>query len=213
MSNLLEIVNDLDNLTLDLYQLKLNIKDVQEKLKAKEKKGNKNIRDLKDQLNELRKNEKELKERFKEKVKNGFYEVENLEINQENILEVSKIIGAYLSMNIKTTQIRKLLDAIRRLQTEINKSIKDKDKNQKESSVSPKERKNLKLELLMLKPKIAYTAARHEQLKPFIKFIDPFINEVINKSSSDSIDKEAFQKLVYFIESIVAYHRFYGGQD
>jgi len=57
-----------------------------------------------------------------------------------------------------------------------------------------------------LRPKLAYLAGREHKLKPLMEVLDPAI-----KAGAQS--KENFQKLVYLIESIVAYHRFYGGKD
>ncbi|OAQ20020.1 type III-A CRISPR-associated protein Csm2 [Thermosulfurimonas dismutans] len=112
-------------------------------------------------------------------------ELQNLNVlSAERIVEIGEGIGKFLKdCNIKTTQIRKFLDAIRKIQTKF-----DKD------------------QVILLRPKLAYLAGREEKLKPLMEVLDPAIR-------AGAQSKESFQRLVYFIESIVAYHRFYGGQD
>ena len=191
MNELVQIVNNLDNKAKDIYEKEMKI--------SEEKEEKEKIR--------LRKEKRKDLEEFKKIAKEGFEKVKQIEniVEYENIVDISKIIGAYFqTQGVNTTKIRKFLDAVRKLQAEINK---------KSPSDKEKENKDLRLEILMLKPKIAYTAAKHKQLKPFVKIINHFIDEVYNNSSPNFIDRNSFQKLVYFIESIVAYHRFYGGKD
>ena len=88
-----------------------------------------------------------------------------------------------MSFEIKTTQIRKFLDAVRRIQAKF-----DSD------------------QVILLRPKLAYLVGREKKLKPLMAVLDPAIMSAYK-------DRDSFQKLVYFIESIVAYHRFYGGKD
>nr|QNO50785.1 hypothetical protein HMJGLFMP_00027 [Methanosarcinales archaeon ANME-1 ERB6] len=62
--------------------------------------------------------------------------------------------------------------------------------------------------LELLKPRLAY-AARHDEVKPLKKVLDKAIDGVKNSDNK----REAFENFLRFIESIVAYHKFYGGKD
>ncbi|OAG26712.1 type III-A CRISPR-associated protein Csm2 [Thermodesulfatator autotrophicus] len=106
------------------------------------------------------------------------------EIPSEKVVEIGECLGKVLKeKNVKTTQIRKFLDAVRKIQIKF-----DKDN------------------VIMLKPKLAYTVGRHRNLKPLMQILDPAID-------AGAKDRESFKKLVHLIEAIVAYHRFYGGGD
>ena len=123
------------------------------------------------------------KEKY-EKYKRELQKINNLPI--ERIVEIGKEIGRDLSSNISTTQIYKFLDAVRRIQAKF-----DSDK------------------VILLRPKLAYLVGREKKekkLKSLISVLDPAIMSAYK-------DRDSFQKLVYFIESIVAYHRFYRGKD
>jgi CRISPR-associated protein Csm2 len=98
--------------------------------------------------------------------------------------------GSDLANDLKTTQVRRFLDAIKRLNTELAKSNKFSD---------------IETEVLLLQPKVAYTAARHRAAKPFSNVITAAIDKVHNR--------EDFIRLVQLIESIIAYHKAAGGRD
>jgi CRISPR-associated protein Csm2 len=63
-------------------------------------------------------------------------------------------------------------------------------------------------EVELLKPRLAY-AARHEEVKPLKKVLDKAIDGVKNSNRKE----KAFENFLRFVESIVAYHKFYGGED
>ena len=60
-------------------------------------------------------------------------------------------------------------------------------------------------ELLLLKPKLAYQAARESRVKPLADVLDLAIDQVQAK-------RERFQRLVELFEAILAYHTKYGGK-
>jgi CRISPR-associated protein Csm2 len=102
---------------------------------------------------------------------------------------------------LKTNQIRKFLDAINRikftLSDESSLDLSDKTRFDK-----------LEIEIVLLKPKLAYAAAREKSVKPLQKVLDLAIDRV---KSPKGI--EDFERLVQFIESIVAYHKAAGGES
>ncbi len=90
---------------------------------------------------------------------------------------------------LKTTQIRKFLDGMRKLDVQFNKG---KDFNPDN--------------VILLKPKLAYAAGRNSEVKPLMDILDPAITAG-GKTYKD------FTRLLDLVEAIVAYHKFYGGSD
>ncbi|MEB3150086.1 MAG: type III-A CRISPR-associated protein Csm2 [Sphaerospermopsis sp.] len=100
---------------------------------------------------------------------------------------------------LKTNQIRKFLDAVKRL-----KSTLDKDKSRDFNVI--------KDDLVFLRPQLAYAAARQQKnprepgpVTPFKQVLEAAIQNV--KTTTD------FDKFVQLVESIIAYHKAAGGQD
>jgi len=112
---------------------------------------------------------------------------EVLPLQEQQVVDLSCVLGVYLakSEELKTTQIRKMLDRFNFIES--NKSNFDK------------------MELIKMKPILAYTAARNKATKELIKILDNSINQV--KSFED------FEKICEFLRGVVAYHRLAGGSD
>lgn len=89
---------------------------------------------------------------------------------------------------ISTSQIRKVLENIKKIYEEYKK-------NKSEQLVA-----KVKLQLLPL----AYNAGRFRELKPFYTVLSWFIKQI--KKPED------IEALKYFIDGIVAYHRYHGGK-
>jgi len=90
---------------------------------------------------------------------------------------------------LETNQIRKFLDAINRLKSKL---------------VGNNQFSEIETEVVLLKPKLAYAAARQNVVKPLNKVISAAIDKVESK--------EDFERLVNLIESIIAYHKQAGGK-
>lgn len=122
--------------------------------------------------------------------------MENLDvINPEAIIKIADEKGKSFT-KIKPNQIRNFFAAVL--------SIKNKVQSMNEFNFE-----EIRTDILLLKPKIAYAAGRKSEVKPFKEFIDELI-DALTKSS----DKEkATQNFFNIIESVVAYHKFYGGKD
>ncbi len=98
--------------------------------------------------------------------------------------------GPYLKQQrLETNQVRKFLDAINRLKAD----LAEKD-----------DFAAIETEIVLLKPKLAYAAARQRAAKP----LSEVISDAIDKVNS----KEDFERLVQLIESIIAYHKAEGGK-
>ncbi len=113
------------------------------------------------------------------------------ELPGEELVSIASEMGKILKdIGLKTTQIRKFLDSVRKIDI-YSKNGDEFNKDQ----------------VILLRPKLAYAAGRQpKQIKPLMQVLEPAIN-----AGSESY--ESFKKLLSLIESIIAYHKFYGGGD
>jgi CRISPR-associated protein Csm2 len=126
-------------------------------------------------------------------LKNGLrdYEIRQLVTQAENL-------GNYLvSQGLKTNQIRKFLDAVNRLKVKLSQ-----DEEAKFTTIED--------EVVLLKPKLAYAAAR--QQSRYNSPVQP-LADVIAVAIDHVDDTPDFDRLVQLIESIIAYHKAAGGRD
>ena len=126
--------------------------------------------------------------------------------DKEENIEYGIVIGTYFDRKthkempkysaINTNQIRNVFGAIKRMEMEWTK----------EKQEEKQDFLRIKSGLELLKPRLAY-AARHDEVKPLKKVLDKALDGV--KKSNDG--PVAFENFLRFVESIVAYHKFYGG--
>ena len=104
-------------------------------------------------------------------------------------------LGADLKQNrLETNQVRKFLDAINRIKADlIDEITEDKDRFKK-----------IEVDIILLKPKLAYAAARQQAAKP--------LQEVLNAAIDKVESMPDFDRLVQLVESIIAYHKAAGGK-
>jgi len=123
----------------------------------------------------------------------------------------AQALGYYLAdQNVKTNQLRKFLDAVNRIKADLRQ----------ENDVRLSE---VEVELQVLKPKLAYAVGRSDKrektaLDSFSQVISIAIDSVKNaeliKTEKDKKEfREDFDRLVYLIESVVAYHKAAGGRN
>ncbi|WP_339381350.1 type III-A CRISPR-associated protein Csm2 [Brasilonema sp. UFV-L1] len=115
------------------------------------------------------------------------------------LVEDTEQLGKELAKQLKTNQIRKFLDAVNRLKANLAKDDK------KNFSV-------IENDLVFLKPKLAYAAARQQKnsrdpgpVAPFKQVLDAAIKQV--KTTED------FDRFVQLVEAVIAYHKAAGGKD
>lgn len=112
------------------------------------------------------------------------------DISAEELISIADKIGKHLKDNdLKTTQIRRFLDGVRKIDVQFDRGKAFNKDN-----------------VILLKPKLAYAAGRQQSVKPLMEILDPAI-------SAGAESYESFKKLIALIEGIVAYHKFYGGKD
>lgn len=96
---------------------------------------------------------------------------------------------------VKTNQIRNLYAAVQHIRVRASQPEPDTE--------------DINRRLVFLKPKLAYASGRQRQLKPLREFLVQAIDSVV-----DSADpSKARENFFILMESIVAYHKFYGGRD
>ena len=95
---------------------------------------------------------------------------------------------------LKSSQIRAIFDEVRQI----------------ESLWLQNEQKALH-KVYLLKPKLAYRAARSSQGVPTLKDILSRAIDIVVESPAEA--KERFRRFTEFFEAILAYHKAYGGRD
>lgn len=118
-----------------------------------------------------------------------------------NLVEHAQDFGPFLrNRRLETNQIRKFLDAINRLKAQLSQG------NSEENNIKDDETlfKEIETDIVLLKPKLAYAAARQDAAKPLSDVMSAAIDKV--HSLKD------FERLVQLIESIIAYHKAEGGR-
>lgn len=113
----------------------------------------------------------------------------------KDLVDYADIVGKELAsraIGLKTSQIRKILDAVKRIEAQLESRKDDSEYFQKNT--------------LLLLPQLAYAAGKQpRQVQPFFDVLSPCMKKV-----QDANDFETFAR---FVESIVAYHKFYGGRE
>ncbi len=144
------------------------------------------------------------------------------------LVKDAKYLGEKLKADgLKTNQVRKFLDAINRIKAEtldqdqkfldaINRiKAETLDQDQKFLDAinrikaealdkDPDQFEIIKIPIVLLKPKLAYAAARQKEAKSLQSVLDAAIDRV--HSVKD------FNRLVQLVESIIAYHKAAGGE-
>jgi CRISPR-associated protein Csm2 len=95
---------------------------------------------------------------------------------------------------LETNQVRKFLDAVKRIKANLIDEVTEGDER---FGV-------IEVEIVLLKPKLAYAAARQKSAEPLQEVLDIAIDRV-----HTLLD---FERLVQFVESIIAYHKAAGGK-
>jgi CRISPR-associated protein Csm2 len=107
-----------------------------------------------------------------------------------NLVKHAEEFGPYLKQQrLETNQVRKFLDAVNRLKADLAETG---------------DFAKIETEVVLLKPKLAYAAARQKPAKP--------LGDVMSVAIDKVHSKEDFERLVQLIESIIAYHKAEGGK-
>ncbi|HBW57498.1 MAG TPA: type III-A CRISPR-associated protein Csm2 [Oscillatoriales bacterium UBA8482] len=112
----------------------------------------------------------------------------------KQLVEDTESLGRKLARDLKTNQIRKFLDAVKRLKVQPEKNV--------DFNVA------IKNGLQLLRPQLAYAAAKQPNVEG-IKDLRLVMEAAIKKVNHP----EDFTRFVQLIESIIAYHKVEGGRD
>lgn len=107
----------------------------------------------------------------------------------KKLVEVAERLGEDFANGLSTSQIRTIFGEVKRLQ------MKGQFNQQ---SIR---------ELILLKPKLAYQAGRHDKTK--VPQLAKVLSRAIDRVGSD---QKRFENFVDFFEAILAYHRAHGGK-
>jgi CRISPR-associated protein Csm2 len=119
----------------------------------------------------------------------------------KEMIEQAEALGQYLvDLKLKTSQIRNIFGTVREIEMSWQADAK------------PEEVAKARRQLIMLKPKMAYQAAREEQNKKGIgvKELAAVLSPAISLVGDD---RARFQNFVDFFEAILAYHTAAGGSN
>ena len=104
---------------------------------------------------------------------------------------------------LKTGQIRNFYSAITRIRTDfVNADATEDSKERKELM------DKIRTDIIMLKPKIAYAAGRQTAVRATFY---PFVKGAIDGIEKSNFDNRSIKNFLQLVESVVAYHKFYGG--
>jgi CRISPR-associated protein Csm2 len=162
---------------------------------------------------------KDIEKRIDE-LKGGFSSYETRKLVEDS----QKLGEALADVGLKTNQIRKFLDAVKRLKTQQRLDSKKENKASSGSSESAQNEASVKKRSLtnevssnlpLLLPQIAYAAAKQRKFNKKVgEFgpVDPL--ELVLKTAIRRVETaDDLARLSQFIESIVAYHKAAGGKD
>ena len=121
--------------------------------------------------------------------------------NIRRLVEHAAEFGPYLrNQRLETNQIRKFLDAINRLKAQLVRGETGEGAAKDDTALFGE----IEIDIVLLKPKLAYAAARQRAAKPLSDVMSVAIDKV--NSLKD------FDRLVQLIESTIAYHKAAGGK-
>lgn len=121
--------------------------------------------------------------------------------NIRTLVKHAEEFGPFLrNRRLETNQIRKFLDAINRLKAKLSQGDAEESAPKDDATLFAE----IETDIVLLKPKLAYAAARQDAAKPLSDVMSAAIDKVHNLKD--------FERLVQLIESIIAYHKAEGGR-
>ncbi len=123
-------------------------------------------------------------------------EMENI-ADYDHLVNKAEEFGKRLKdRNVKRSQFRRVFTHIKKIQSNLE------SKKLEKTALLPE---TILKEILLLKPKMAYTAGRHTNIKDFYEVVVTFVNNM--KTVLE------FSRFYDFVEATLAYHRYHGGRD
>lgn len=119
---------------------------------------------------------------------------------EEINIEAKKWAKDLSDNEVKTNQIRNVYGAITKIRQDFEVAKKENSFPEGENY------KAIEMDLILLKPKVAYAAGRDKKVR---KAFYPLIEEAVTKVQSSTNKDKAVQNFIYLMESVVAYHKFF----
>lgn len=113
------------------------------------------------------------------------------------------ILGAFLSEELSTSQIRAIFGEVRQIQGQLRVSQVSKDET------SNLEKPWIRLRLLIPKMQYRKEKERGQGVKNLVKVLEPAVKLVVDGDPSKRAER--FERFINFFEAILAYHKSYGG--
>lgn len=191
-------LNDVKERRREMIQLTEEIRKICEEIDKNEQEMNqKKIsqderKALKEKKKKLMSNLHKAVDKMKEAFIREMNETGFAQVSMSDLVSSAEAIGRYLSYEIKINKIRRFLDGLRRIEVS-----KDYDPQT----------------VVLLRPQLAYAVGRSDReekefMKRFLEYLDPVLKVI-----SENKDKALFNKGLKLMESIIAYHRYYGGEN
>ena len=114
-------------------------------------------------------------------------------ITPEELNRRGEALGKELARDIKTNQIRNIYGAVQHIRVRASRPQPDIE--------------DINRRLIFLKPKLAYASGRQNNLKGLRDVLVQAIDSVVRSKDP----KKARENFFILMESIVAYHKFHGG--
>lgn len=126
-----------------------------------------------------------------------FNKVDFSDLPPESIEKIAREQGEkFFQLRIKINQIRNFYSTVAKIRNDFHlKSKKFSDE--------------IRRELIMLKPKLAYAAGKNQEVRPFQELFDEAISGIINSKNP----AKALENFFFLAEAVVAYHKYFGGKD
>lgn len=120
------------------------------------------------------------------------------------LVEHAEVLGKQLTRRgseLTTSQFRAIFGEVRQIQAQLSTI-----------DLPEVEQRRALRKLILLKPKMAYRAARREQGSKGVKVLKNELDPAIDLVVGEADPKENFQRFTEFLEAILAYHKAYGGK-
>ena len=127
--------------------------------------------------------------------------VDKAELAIKSIRKPNKKNHDKLVIELKTNQIRKILTAVNILKNKV-------DIYKIANPQAKKLDEELQMEIEFLRVNMSYQAGRDNLVREFIEKAD-----LLNMVKDINGDIKAFEKFCKYVEALVAFHKFYGGQE
>lgn len=120
------------------------------------------------------------------------------------IVQAENRAKQFKSDGLKTNQIRNFYSAIARMRTDFEVERVDTDDREVRTFS-----KSIENKLVMLRPKLAYAAGRQNAVRAnFFHYMTSAIDNLLESKR----DATSLEKFFAIVESVVAYHKFHGGE-